>query len=537
MPKKRTHNFKPYTTTATPSSPNPNPSPSSNAHTPSVNEKLSALRLEETPETAAKKRALAETVNQKSVHPSVRSLLGQAETAPPKPKAGVRVRDRDRFRTPGPAAPRSWVSGAGSGDLSDMAGLSGGRRRGFLGRKRGEVDRRRRPREVQRFGQLVGLVEGEGDGAPSLSHLTIKLLARNWEMLSEEDYPALIELPLHLRLQLLSYLGFYGPTIDTKAFQALVQGEEAIHTLDLAGLICHDPLTLRRLTKYFRECRDSDDADAQLRTEAAVADSWDAEDTTSVSLSSLQPTPKFSALTHLSLSHPPKTASWSDLLAFSKLVPQLTHLSLAYWPRPTLTPNLATTTVSNKHGADVNAGGSHFYSRMDSDMAEPHVLLRRLSANLLSLRWLDLEGCEEWVQVFAVGHHGIPARADRSVAGTEVDEWADVDRSGKRTCHDNWRALTYLNCGQGWFPDFEKARAVMTATPPMRPEEYPVFRDVQAYVDGDRPNPVPQGSGDAAFWMAKEVHLQRTGKDTNVLRRSKGCKALTIDCGWRKLQV
>jgi hypothetical protein len=145
---------------------------------------------------------------------------------------------------------------------------------------------------------------------------------------------------------------------------------------------------LPRLTKRFRP----EQHKLEKAVAADVADSWEDEDTTESLLNTGLFPSRFSHLTHLSLSHPPPTILWRDLLAFTKHTHQITHLSLAYWPRPTLTPNLSTTTVSNQHGPDVAAGGSNIYSALDQDLNEPAALLRQLSVNLLRHRGMHNMG-------------------------------------------------------------------------------------------------------------------------------------------------
>ncbi|GAB7359651.1 hypothetical protein MBLNU230_g6830t1 [Neophaeotheca triangularis] len=532
MPKKRTPNFKPYSTTSATSNTNtPN-----NAPTGSVNEKLSALRLEETPEALAKKRALAEAANQKSVHPSVRGLLGQAETAPPKPKAGVRA--RERLRTPGPAPPKSWTKGSASG-AGGMAGLAVPRRKRLAGQKKqAEIDRRR-PREPQRLANMMGFpwAEEKSGVVPKLSHLTLKALARNWDLLDEEDYPALVDLPLHLRLKLISFLGVYGPTIDVGVLKALLQDVKVLGSLDLGGLAGHGELTIRRLTQFIRGRKEFFTASSDgLAIEHSAPESWELEDAThgQPHLASVLPSCRVSALAYLSLSHPPPTVSWGDLLALSKHTTQLRYLSLAYWPRPTLTPNLATTTVTNSRGPDVTAGGSHFYSDLDSDTAEPFVLLRRLSANTNFLEWLDLEGCR-WIVALAVGEKGVPGEQAEKGAETQNDDWSSSGSGVRHTCHDNWRALSYINCSQGWVPDryaVSEVASVVAGTW----EESDMNEGLVAWAGSVEGFEYSDWSlNEARVWRDRELVLLRLGRAIHALRRSKRCSATTLDYGWRQI--
>ncbi|KAF2770619.1 hypothetical protein EJ03DRAFT_381867 [Teratosphaeria nubilosa] len=447
MPKKkRTPNFKQYQGSSSAGQ------DGGDSPTATVNERLNDLRLSTSFEAVQKKRDLAEQSGQKSVPPELRSILGVPESAPPKPKVGVRVRDREmqreRWRTPGPAAPRSWLgfTSAWAGALVERRG----RRRGKQGGSGGDADRRR-PEVLFRFEKLVELTEMTSKGnvrsrPHGLLHLTMKRLAEHWHEFDEEDYPALVDIPLRLRLTLLSYLGIYGPSIDITALQALLVRNEAISTLDLAGLAGHGLLTIKKLARLFEPVR-------QIRhsANAALLDSWDAESTIDAPLAgtALQSIPTFTSLTHLCLSHPPPTAAWRDLLSLSKQTPQLSHLSLAYWPKPTLTPNLTTTTVTSQHSPDVRAGGTHYYSHsLDNDFSEAALLLRQLSGNLLSLHWLDLEGCTEWIPALAtlaVEHKP----ENRTEIRQAEDGWhGQTVSSAASVFNDTWRNLSYLRVAQ-----------------------------------------------------------------------------------------
>ena len=73
-------------------------------------------------------------------------------------------------------------------------------------------------------GQLIN----DKSAPRGLLHLTMKRLAEDWDLFDVEDYPALVDVPLRLRLRLLSYIGLYGPTLDISALQALTQGSETL---------------------------------------------------------------------------------------------------------------------------------------------------------------------------------------------------------------------------------------------------------------------------------------------------------------------
>lgn len=105
------------------------------------------------------------------------------------------------------------------------------------------------------------------------------------------------------------------------------------------------------------------------------------------------------ALTHLSLSHPTTTISWPRLLSFAKHVPNLTHLSLAFWPVPSLTPNSKTAVVQAPNGQEIQYGGTNPYSHfLDNDFAEAADILRRLADRLHGLEYFDITGCTHWLR-------------------------------------------------------------------------------------------------------------------------------------------
>lgn len=143
----------------------------------------------------------------------------------------------------------------------------------------------------------------------------------------------------------------------------------------------------------------------------AVAESWEDEDsdTPAAPLSAPLRCPRFPQLTRLSLANPGPRASWAHLLELAPHLSRLTHLSLAYWPTPTTTPNAATTSMVSRHAGPVDFGGSSVYSALDDDWGEAANILRRVSNATYCLRWLDLEGCT-WVAALTWGADDSRAR-------------------------------------------------------------------------------------------------------------------------------
>jgi hypothetical protein len=527
MPKKRSFNFKQLqgSTSSTGTT-----SKDGNADaSPSVNERLSELRKIEGKDAAQKKRELAENVNQKSVPPQLSGILGIPESASPKPKRGIRSRVSNR--TPGPAPPGSWLKQPA---WTPILAIRGGRRR--IRTSGVANDERSRPRQLLRFAHMLDLEdEVSPDLAPSLLHLALKTAAEQWELFDEDDLPALAaELPLRLRTRLLSYIGFYGPAISLSMLETILGGDELVTYLDLAGLVGHSNLTMSRLSKYSKKTPHKPDL---APPEETVLDSWDQDDTLESSLTRNLSTSRFAHLTHLSLSHPPPSISWRDLLSFTKQTPALTHLSLAYWPRPTLTPNLATATVSSQHSPDVTAGGSHFYSGLDQDVNEPSSTLRQLSGNLLRLQWLDLEGCGEWITALAV--HTDMSLPGRSFNEHITDTWTKQSSMSSMLIN-NWKNLTYLNCQQGWLPTISGLKALPRQT--MAPSRRKVMDNYLNSFDAFEPHKAEYLEANisavdrqkAKIWLELEAQVGDTEQKINFTRRAHACKHIVVDHGWTK---
>lgn len=495
--------------------------------TATVNERLEDLRKAESLEAAQKKRELAELVSQRSVPPELRGILGFQESAPPKAKAGIRVRDRERMRTPGPAPPKSWLYRSEAS--TPILTTRGGKRKGK--KAVSATQERNRPDQHLRFARLLGT-----DGSPpGLQHLTLKRLAEQWDLLDEDDLPALIDIPLRLRLRLLSYLGCYGPPIDAVALRALTQGDDPLVYLDLGGLAGHAPLTMRRLLRVVEPAKQLTATSAQIDD---LLDSWDVEESLHAALAWQPSLSRFSGLTHLCLSHPPPTASWRDLLSLSKHVPKLTHLSLAHWPRPTLTPHLTTVTISSQHSPDIRAGGSHYYSDLDEDFAEPASLLRQLSGNLLCLQWLDLEGCAEWVPALATLAAAAPLTTNEEARDADNDPWSGINPTIMTIFTDTWRNMIYIGCAQGWLPssagieglgstiDREIKDGIVNHL--LQHEIFPTIVTHDLYEVGKR---------QARIWAEQEQRLFLAGRRINNIRRARGYKPVTMDFGWLQKAV
>jgi len=540
MPKKRSYNFKALQGASA--------SPPHNSHkdvgASSVNARLQELRRLESREAAARKREIAELVNQKSVPPHLRGILGVPESAPPKPKAGARARGGVRHRLagstrqpPGPAPPKSWLRRSNfvwAPSLTLPSGRSLTRR--F---KYGQADHER-PATLLRFARLTGRESGnpEERRPPSLLHLALRTAAQCWELFDDDDLSALSELPIQLRVRLLSYLGYYGPPVGGVTLDALTCGADGVTLLDLGGLVGHNTLSLPRVAKSIK-------ADTSSRTLAidhiadSVSDSWEHADELMTHVASRIVKPQFNMLTHLCLSDPPQNILWRDLLSFSKLLPGVTHLSLARWPRPTLTPNLTTATVVGLQGPEVAAGGSHYYSELDDDMYEPFCVLRRLSANLLCLQWLDLEGCASWAPALAV--QAVPPVVGHVETNADVPPTVDPWRqSGAASLIflETWENVSYLNVSQGWVPSLTSLSGFSEKD--LVEGQRSIYKDllktqtdpgIAMGYSGDT-DPFEIEKKRAKIWLQCESKTRAACSLINWGRRERNVRPLTVDFGW-----
>lgn len=517
MPKKHTNNFKQLQGSSSPST-KLNASSKNAETTSTVNERLSELRRADGADAVAKKRDMAELVAQRSVPPHLRGILGVPESAPPRARGVVRT---PRFRTPGPAPPKSWLDGGRSSWLSTLT-LRSGKRKSRQSTK--PAAERRKPSHLFRFAESTGLKSSEDGlpGARSLAHLTLKTIAESWELLDEEVFPALAEFPLQMRLRLIEYISFYGPAISVEAFKALTQGTEDVSHLDLAGLVGCSSLTLPRLSRQFRP----EQPKLDTTSNTIITESWDEETTLEEFLVASSSTSRFSHLTHLCLSHPPPDILWRNLLPLTKQTPQLTHLSLAYWPKPTLTPNLATATVSSHHSLDVTAGGSHFYSDLDQDIGEAASLLKQLSSGLLRLQWLDLEGCTSWVPALA-------ALAPSTSSVSDDNEWTSSLPVAVAVFTDTWRNLNYINAAQGWLPTHAGVQALPTQQGISADRR--LISDIMKRLPPSEAQTHDQLDAEkrkALMWLEVEIRALRAASKINTVRRAGETKPVVMDFGW-----
>lgn len=276
-------------------------------------------------------------------------------------------------------------------------------------------------------GSLPGLKLPE---KKSLLDMTLKALAQNWPWHQEYDQFYLATLPIRYKEALISYIAFYHPqSLDVRGLELLflddeeledATGSESLTHLDFASSIGY-AISLKDIPSFFTKNQRVLGEKQDTSQHVDIPESWDSPSAIiPASISVL----RFPALTHLSFAQAAEP-SWKQLLGLSPHLATLTHLSLAYWPIPSLTPN-AITAYRETPAGNVDYGASNFYSLFDGDLDEAASVLRRLSKATYCLRWLDLTGCSEWLQ--ALGREN-------------GADWCGA-----------WRGMETVKIGQGWLP-------------------------------------------------------------------------------------
>jgi hypothetical protein len=351
---------------------------------------------------------------------------------------------------------------------------------------------------------------------------------------------------------MLSYLSLYGErsSMDFKSFKILFQndsevdgasGSEEVQFLDLTGLLSAG-YTLKDLEKSLQRsginaavaCSMASlsisTSKGQEQAPIEVADSWEDEAGDGVPnvLAASLIVPIFPNLTRLSLAHPGIAASWTDLLSLSPHLNTLTHLSLAYWPRPSTTPNAATTSMVARH-ATVSLGGSDIYSDLDDDWHEAANILRRLSLNTYCLRWLDLEGCT-WLKALTwdLPSNAAPYRSAAVMSGN--DEWVRPSSSPGPDWNGAWRQIEYVNLFQGWIPSDTKSIQNMPSG--VVPVQLMRWLREHGRSPGVKDLLGNEGAHGAVEWVDKEKVARSVGFAIQGLRKVGGGKYCRVDYGW-----
>ncbi|KAL9010348.1 MAG: hypothetical protein Q9173_004712 [Seirophora scorigena] len=373
MPKKR--NQTPYTKPQSSAHPSISPLRNNSHHhdssreqesNNSVNDLLQHLRISQAPPLLSTESR--SDLNPKIFHPSVAHILQTPPTPPPQPRPGMRpFASPGRRRPPGPAAPRSWL------ENSIHAPAHAHVRKAWGSRNVNLASFHRL--DLESFDLLPDTLL---PSHRSLQHLTLLHLARDWDFHIQYDQYYLATLPVRAKQILLTYIAKYSPNgITFDALQTLFLSEH-----QLASATGADGLTHLDLAGSVGRCLSLKDLKAFITTTfPSVPDSWDEEgdDTLATCLVSSPNIVIPTTLTHLALSHPPPHTSWRSLLSLFPHLSTLTHLSLAFWPPPSLHPNSATAYLSTPTGS-VSYSPTTLYSHtLDQDFSGAASVLRQLS--------------------------------------------------------------------------------------------------------------------------------------------------------------
>jgi hypothetical protein len=521
--------------------------PASSPSPRTVNERLAQLRIEQAPRpTLERRREIATVATAHSMPPELHNLLDMPNTAPPTPRPGSR-RHRGILRRAyaGPAAPQSWSLGTSQHAPAHIRNQA--RERARLAS--GNLKLLYKPAEFTRLSALEGSHNLPVKG--SLVDQALKAMARNWEFVAEYEQYNLAALPVYLKGILLSYIGVHNPDegIDADDLRLLFStaneleggtGSEEITRLDFSRLLSQR-ISLSDVGKYILSRPDAPldvtNRTAELAGESddGLLDSWeeDFEGGSSRIPASLS-TGRFPNLTRLSLAHAGQYASWRQLLTLSTRLSTLTHLSLAYWPVPTTTPNSKTAFVQHTHGhGNISLGGSHIYSVMDQDWYEAANILRRLSNNLYCLKWLDLEGCSEWLPALTwrSGDSSNDRWVDRTFGSTSVLNSAstfDADvPAGIAKGPDwngSWAQVNYVNISQGFIPTNSAAIRAMPAGV--------LACELLLYLRENEDLPESEEGWDVLKWLQREKEARKVASSVRLMRTLAKGQYCAFDHGW-----
>jgi hypothetical protein len=248
--------------------------------------------------------------------------------------------------------------------------------------------------------------------------IALRNMALDWEYQRSYNLYYIYNLPDRIRMALIHYINtMFEPGLSLLDLKIILLPQAPGHDAGDGGAAEHprEPSSLNEGITHL-DLSTSIETSIKIRElssflfpsnadgDGPLADSWDAPEPTAV------PRPPLVNLTHLSLAASPETSplcSWKQLLAFSSHFPTLTHLSLAYWPIPSLTPNATFAKMVSPLGQAFQYGGRNPYSHtLDDDWSEAILVLRKLSKNLYGLEYLDLTGCAPWEKALTAHSHG-----------------------------------------------------------------------------------------------------------------------------------
>jgi hypothetical protein len=428
---------------------------------PSVNDLINHLRRTQVSRSEDGPGSPSRFVAPRSVHPSLRNLLELPETPPPRPRPETRrvgVTGRLR-RTPGPPPPQSWLLGSHDTDTSDET----------------DTDAAPAERIIHRLDRLPGTTLPRKS---DLLHMVLKDMASHWAWHVEYDGQFLAVLPSHVKVLLLSYIAVYAKDQPLKGLMHGLKplfekfsaddygspdgvdtsqdGDTEISRLDLSSALGRWMIIKQLSHELFLS--KSGASLTQGKTKEPVPSSWEEDDeeedkkaaeNSNIAIpKALSQGLRFQNLRFLSLAHPkPAAANWNSLVDLLSRLSTITHLSLAHWPLPTVTPNAINARIRHptQRSLTFAYGGTDSYSGMENNWAEAAAILRRLSRVTYCLKWLDLEGCGDWIP--ALTWEGVGPDGEALPTGPE---W-----------NGSWRDIEYVRLGPGWLPHIDDSEVAV----------------------------------------------------------------------------
>ncbi|KAL2856187.1 hypothetical protein BJX68DRAFT_253389 [Aspergillus pseudodeflectus] len=368
---------------------------------PSVNDLIHHLRRTQVSASAT------DTNRSPSRQIAPRSL---PETPPPRPRPDARrtgIVGRRLRRTAGPPPPESWLSGNSAADNEEES----------------ELDAAEMTKIIYRLERLPGK---EFPAKSSFLHALLKSMAMHWAWHIAYDGQFLALLPTHIKpLQgLMRGLKPLFENVESDSSEQVAAADREVTHLDLSGAIGRW-MSLKQLPREVLLPKKP--VPVQIDAPGSVPSSWDEEleegvDTSSSTRSTI---PK----SYLSLAHPnPASVNWNSLIHLLSRLPTITHLSLAHWPVPTITPHALKASIRHPthRSLTFSYGGTDSYSAIENNWAESAGILRKLSRVTYCLKWLDLEGCGGWIP--ALNWEGVGPQGEAYTTGPEWNgSWRDIE--------------------------------------------------------------------------------------------------------------
>ncbi|KAL3452803.1 hypothetical protein BJX65DRAFT_292756 [Aspergillus insuetus] len=415
---------------------------------PSVNDLINHLRRTQVSASVTDaNRSPSQHIAPRSVHPSLRNLLELPETPPPRPRPDARrtgIVGRRLRRTAGPPPPESWLSGTSAADDKEES----------------ELDAAEMTKIIYRLERLPGK---EFPAKSSFLHALLKSMAMHWAWHVAYDGQFLALIPTHIKVLLLSYIGYYAKdqslqglmrglkplfeNVESDGPEQVVTADREVTHLDLSGAIGRW-MSLKQLSTEVLLPKKA--VPAQINAADSVPSTWDEEleegaDSSSNSRCAIPKSIqglRFENLQYLSLAHPnPASVNWNSLIHLLSRLSTITHLSLAHWPVPTVTPHALNASIRHPmhRSLTFSYGGMDSYSAMENNWAESAGILRKLSRVTYCLKWLDLEGCGDWIP--ALNWEGVGPQGEAYTTGPE---W-----------NASWRDIESIRLGPGWLPQLD----------------------------------------------------------------------------------